>query len=141
MTRAEKFTANRIKPIYYEDMVDSFNLNPQTGFVAMVTNEASIIQSIQNLVFTNIFERPYQPLVGSKVQSLNFDLNDTITQQALVENITSTIKNFEPRANQIAVQVTPDTDNNAISISVIFSVNNINSNNPIQFSFLLPRVR
>lgn len=142
MTRADTRTFAKIKPIYYSTFVDSFDLNPQTGFVAMVENEQSVIQSIKNLVFTNVFERPYQPMIGSKIQNLNFNLNDAVTQNDIVETLTETITNFEPRAQQVQVLVSNSPnmiDANEIEITIIFSLKNINNN--IQFSFTLPRVR
>lgn len=139
MTRAQGFTFAKVKPEYYTDFIDSFDLNPQTGLLRVISNEQAIIQSIKNLVLTNKFERFYQPLVGSKVQSLNFEMNDPITSQFLQDTILETIQNFEPRAQQVSVLINQDIDNNAINVSVIFSMRNLNQ--PVTFEFLLPRVR
>ena len=139
MARADKFTALSRTPIYYSDFTSNFDLNPQTGYLATLTNAEAVVNSIRNLVLTNKFERFYQPNVGSKVQSLLFDLNDIPTQQLLVTTITETIRNYEPRAMTVGVSVVQVMDANQIQINIVFSLLNITQ--PISFNLILKRVR
>lgn len=139
MTRADSFTFLKKKPVYFTDFVDSFDLNPQTGLLEVVNNEQSVIQSIKNLVFTNIFERPYQPALGSKVQSLAFEMNDPLTADLLKQTLFYTISTFEPRVNNLNIIVNPLSDDNQITITIIFNLRNLTT--PISFDLTLPRVR
>jgi phage baseplate assembly protein W len=139
VARYQRYNFNDLKPVYYRDFKSDFSLNPQTGLLAEVINEDSVKQSIKNLVLTNVFERPYQPLVGSKVQSLNFEMNDPVTYNLLQQTITETITNFEPRVQELSVQIIQDIDNNQIFIKIIFTTQNLTA--PVSFDLLLPRVR
>lgn len=139
MARADKYTFTSRKPTYYSDFTNNFSLNPQTGYLAMVTNEQAVINSIRNLILTNKFERLYQPNVGSKIQALLFDLNDPTTHDLLTKTITETINNFEPRARQVGVSVDQVLDSEQVSITIAFTMLNIVQ--PIAFSLILKRVR
>ena len=139
MARADKFTSLSKTPIYYSDFTNNFDLNPQTGYLATLTNSEDVINSIRNLVLTNKFERLYQPNVGSKVQSLSFDMNDIPTQQLLVTTIKETIRNYESRAMTVGVSVVQVIDANQVQINIVFSLLNITQ--PISFNLLLKRVR
>ena len=139
MSRADKFTGLSKTPIYYSDFTDNFSLNPQTGYLAILTNADSIKNSIRNLCLTNRLERLYQPGVGSKIQSLLFDLNDLATQQLLITTIHETINNYEPRALNLQVIVNQVIDENQIAITVVFSM--VNIVDPVSFTLILKRVR
>ena len=139
MTRSQKYSFLNKQPIFYTDFDDSFGLNPITGELIMTINELCIIQSIKNLVYTNLYERFYQPLVGSKVQSLNFEMNDPTTRQLLITTLTETIQAYEPRAQNLQIQVMPGNDDNNILINILFTTQNLTV--PVSFTLVLPRVR
>lgn len=139
MARADKFTALARQPVYYADFTNNLDLNPKTGYLATLTNAQSIANSIRNLVLTNKYERPYQPAIGSKVQSLLFDLNNTSTHDLLVTTLTETIAQFEPRAIAVKISVDEVIDAYQVSIGVTFSMVNIPI--PFNFSIVLKRVR
>ena len=64
---------------------------------------------------------------------------DNITAAAIQREIQQTIKNFEPRVNLIAVNVSPNFDNNAFRVGMEFYI--INRTEPITIEFFLERVR
>lgn len=139
MARSNKYSYLQKTPVYYNDFTNNFTVNPDTGNLYVVTNEECVKQSIRNLVLTNIFERFYQPLVGSKVQSLLFELNTPQTQNLLITTITDTITNFEPRAINPSASIYSIEDDNSITITVTFSLMNVPQ--PITFPLVLQRVR
>ena len=56
-----------------EDVNISLPKNPFTKDIYGVSNENAIKQSIKNLVLTVPGEKPFQPLVGSRVNELLFE--------------------------------------------------------------------
>ena len=54
----------------FSDLLISFAKNSFTDDVSSVKNDNSIKQAIKNLVLTTPGEKPFQPLVGSKVKDL-----------------------------------------------------------------------
>lgn len=123
----------------FSDIQSVFDIHPIRKDIGKVSNEASIKQSIYNLLKTNKYERLYQPRIGSNINALLFENVSPLTQYALKESIESTIRNFEPRIETINAVVTPDPDSNLYSVTVIFSV--INISKEITFDFVLERIR
>lgn len=129
-TRADRITPTSVQPEYYSDMTINFDKNPLTGFLARVTNEDSIIQSLRSLVLTIRSERFFQPWIGSKINSSLFEPNDFASNFNLQKEIETTIQNCEPRVTLIDVLVSnmnngQQPDDNSLFVSIFFSINNI----------------
>lgn len=139
-TRSDKFTIETKKLEYYSDFLVNFDKNPVTGFMARVTNEEAVKQSIRNLVLTMRTERFYDPNIGSKVSALLFEPIDEITAEAIQREIRQTINNKEPRASLIEVIVNPQYDLNAYFITVVFSIINI-PDQTFNLDLILRRIR
>jgi hypothetical protein len=97
-------------------------LNPFTKDIYKVTNENSIKQAVKNLVLTVPGEKPFQPLVGSRVNELLFEPLDAFTADAIKEEVINTIKQYEPRVNLTKVEVTPIYANNKINIDIEYQI-------------------
>lgn len=129
----------RRKDVIYSDVAFSFGPNPISADVSRITNEEAVKQSIKNIVLTDRYERPFNPMFGCNVRKMLFE-NFTATTIALTRKlIIEAIKNFEPRAQIVDVRVDGDPDLNGITITIVFSI--INSINPTTLSFYLTRVR
>lgn len=50
-----------------------------------------------NLLYTNFYERPFQPSLGSGILSRLFEPNDEITQFIMADDIRRVLERFEPR--------------------------------------------
>jgi len=103
VSRADLHSPNDIQQVYLSDFTTDFAVNPITGFLAKVNNEQDAKQMLRNLILTNMGERPYQPLVGSKVYNLLFEPADSVTTSALQSTIAQTIQNNLPFINLIGV--------------------------------------
>ena len=69
-----------------------------------------------------------------------FDLVDFGTSSLIEQEIITTIENFEPRVNNIQVQVDPRPDQNNFDVTIFFDV--IGQELPPQeFSFILEATR
>ena len=140
MARADRNTIVGKTNEYYSDFLINFDLNPITGNLARVTNEEAVKRSIKQLILTINFERPYDPIIGSKVNGLLFEPIDEITTSILETTITSCIKSREPRANLEKVDIQPRPEDNEYFISIYFSLLNI-PGEVFATSVLLSRVR
>lgn len=140
VNRSDKYTILNKKIQQYSDFTTSFAKNPLSGFLARMTNEEAIKQSIRNLVFTERTERFYRPDIGSKIWSLLFEPVDAHTEDLLKKTIDETIRNNEPRVDLMNVVVRGDPDTNTYMISIQFSIKTIPNSNE-SMVLLLRRVR
>ena len=124
----------------YKDISLSFDPHPITKDLPILKNERAISRSVRNLVQTIPGERFFNPIIGSDVRRLLFDFIDVGTATAIEDEILTTISNFEPRVNNVSVQVDARPDENNFNVTVFFDI--IGQSLPTQnFSFLLESTR
>jgi len=123
----------------YKDISLSFDPHPVTKDLPTLTNERAISRSVRNLVETNLTERFFNPFLGSNVRRSLFEFIDYGTASAIQDQIVTTIENFEPRVNNVRVEVEPRPDENTFEVAVFFDI--IGETLRQQFSFLLEATR
>lgn len=123
----------------YTDLDLNFTAHPVRKDVNKLKGEYAVVNSIKNLIMTGHYERPFQPDIGSNIKKLLFENLDKITALSLEREIKQVVQNYEPRANILQVQVSPDIDNNGFTVVMEFSIINISDNVSVQF--FLERVR
>jgi phage baseplate assembly protein W len=131
-------TINR-KVRTFSDLNLTFGVHPVTGDVLKRVDEDAVKASIQNLILTKNFERPFHPEIGSQVNNLLFENFTPITAELIKRSIEITINTYEPRARLLDIRVAETSDPNEIAISVEFTV--INSERPVTITTFLTRVR
>ena len=102
-------------------------------------NVVAVKASIQNLILTKNYERPFHPEIGCQVNALMFENFMPSTVAAIERSIRNTIEKFEPRANILNVQIVDNSDLNAIDIEVTFRLNNVAL--PVTVTTTISRVR
>lgn len=125
--RGDFYTLERKKTVIYADFPTSFDMNPTTGNLALITNEDAVKRSIRNIVLTNMGERFYDTKKGTGTRGSLFELYDPATLEILRLKITEAIKSYEPRANPFRVIVIDDIQRNAILVRIVFQVVNLTS--------------
>jgi len=124
----------------FKDISLSFDPHPVTKDLPILTNERAIIRSIRNLIETIPNERFFNSSLGSNVRSSLFEFVDFGTAAIINDQILNAISNYEPRVNNVNVQVDPRFDTNEFEITVIFNI--IGQEIPTQqFSFILEATR
>jgi phage baseplate assembly protein W len=124
----------------FKDISLSFDPHPVTKDLPILKNERAITRSIRNLVETIPTERFFNSLLGSEVRSSLFEFVDYGTASIIQTEIETTIKNYEPRVNNVKVEVDPQPDSNSFDVTVIFDI--IGQEFPTQqFTFLLEATR
>ena len=124
----------------FKDISLSFDPHPVTKDLPVLRNERAITRSVRNLVQTIPGEKFFNPLLGSNTTGLLFDFIDIGTADSIEEEILTTISNFEPRVNNVSVQVDPRPDENNFNITVFFDI--VGQSLPSQeFTFILEATR
>ena len=124
----------------FKDISLSFEPHPITKDLQVLKNENAIRRSVRNIVETIPTERFFQPLLGSDVRSSLFDFVDYGTASAIQGQIEIALDNFEPRIDNVRVQIDPFPDRNAFNATVVFDI--VGQEFPTQeFSFLLEATR
>jgi phage baseplate assembly protein W len=123
----------------YSDIDFTFTRKPVTNDVALSYDEMAVIRSVRNLLLTNHYERPFQPELGSNINTLLFEPISPITSSSLQTEIENMITNYEPRALLKNVTVNARPDQNAYEVSLEFYIQNATL--PTTVTILLERNR
>lgn len=123
----------------FSDIDLSFNKHPVTGDIGAKFNEQAVKNSIKNLVLTRHYERPFRSEIGSNIGNMLFELATPALAAILKQEIINLIRNFEPRVDQLEVEVSFSPDNNYILVKIIFTI--VMTTSPIVLEFTLDRTR
>ena len=130
---------NRISRAF-KDISLSFTPHPITKDLTILKNENAIKKSVRNLVQTIPTERFFNSALGSEVRDSLFDFVDFGTASVIQDQILNTIENFEPRVDDVSVEVEPRPDTNEFEVTVFFTI--IGQETPVQeFTFILEATR
>lgn len=136
MARITPITAKRQ---LYSDLHRDFTINPITFDLARKTDEEAVKEAIGNLIFTDKGERPFQPSLGCDIRKMLFENITPSTVELMKSAIGTTLRNYEPRANVLDVDVKANPDSNSVTVVIVFNL--INSEDDIVFTRTLSRVR
>ena len=124
----------------FKDISLSFEPHPVTKDLAILKNERAISRSIRNIVETIPSERYFDPDFGSDVRSSLFENIDFGIVGVVESQILESITNYEPRVDNVQVEVLPEYDNNALEVTVIYDI--IGQDLPTQeYTFILEATR
>ena len=124
----------------FKDISLSFSPHPVTKDLPVLLNERAIVRSVRNLVETIPTERFFDPDLGTDIRASLFE-NFTATTVTIIEDqIRSTIRRYEPRVDDIGIEVDGLPDRNALNIKVIFTINGLEVP-PQDFTFILEPTR
>ena len=115
-----------------------------TNDIGVLKNENAIKKSVRNLVQTIPSERFFNSTLGSDVRDSLFEnapgFIDFGTASIIERQIQTTIENFEPRVDNLDVNVNPRPDTNEFEVNIFFDI--IGQSFPEQeFSFILKATR
>ena len=124
----------------FKDISLSFTPHPVTKDLTILKNENAIKKSVRNLVQTIPTERFFNSVLGSEVRDSLFDFVDFGTASVIQDQILNTIENFEPRVDDVSVEVEPRPDTNEFEVTVFFTI--VGQETPVQeFTFILEATR
>lgn len=124
----------------FKDISLSFEPHPVTKDLPILKNESAIIRSVRNLVETIPRERFFNPLIGSDITGSLFEFVDYATASVVETQIRTTLQNYEPRIENVILEIEPLPDTNSFNVKVIFDI--IGQDIPTsQFEFILESTR
>ena len=106
----------------FKDISLSFSKHPVTNDVTILRNEDAIKRSVINLTRTRINERFFNELLGTSIGDALFENMDSGLEAALEEEISTLLKNYEPRIELNSVYVIADEDSNALNVQVDYKI-------------------
>ena len=124
----------------FKDISMTFQRNPLSNDLIALKNENAIARSIRNIVFTLPGEKFFNENFGSNISKSLFENIDDISASIIVDEITQSIENYEPRVNLDSVNVDPDYDNNNFNVRIVYTVIGADIP-PQQLEFVLQPIR
>ena len=106
----------------FKDLSMSFKFNPLSGDLITLKNENAIARAVRNIVLTSPGEKLFNPEFGSSISEILFENVDDITAISIQDEISSSLKNYEPRVELIDVNVDPNFDQNQFDVRITYRI-------------------
>ena len=106
----------------FKDISMTFQANPLNLDLIGLKNENAIARSVRNIVFTLPGEKFFDEEFGSRISASLFENIDDISAGIIVDEITQSINEWEPRVNLLDVNAFPDFDNNSFDVVIIYDI-------------------
>tara|TARA_B100001029_G_scaffold179418_1_gene188827 strand:+ start:738 stop:1136 length:399 start_codon:yes stop_codon:yes gene_type:complete len=124
----------------FKDISLSFTPHPVTKDLTVIKDANAIKRSVRNLVQTIPRERFFNPNLGTDIRGSLFDFVDFGTASVIQQQIQTTIENYEPRVDNLEIEVFPRPDQNEFEVNIYFDI--VGQQFPSQaFQFILEATR
>ena len=124
----------------FKDISLSFTPHPVTKDLTVIKDANAIKKAVRNLVQTIPRERFFNPNLGTDIRGSLFDFVDFGTASVIQQQIQTTIENYEPRVDNLEIEVLPRPDNNEFEVNIFFDI--VGQQFPSQaFQFILEASR
>ena len=131
----ESKSATRI----YKDLDLDFGRNVVTNDVNKLTDAEAVKRSVRNLINTNHYDRPFNPIMGSNVRDLLFEPYTELTAVSLSYKIREMIDLYEPRVEITGLAINPQEDTNSYYMRLEFII--VGTQEPVVVETFLERLR
>jgi hypothetical protein len=123
----------------YKDVDFTFKQNPNTNDIGIKKDNASISQSVLNILQTNHGERPFNYYFGANLRAYLFENMSNITAANMATSINTALKNYEPRIQVLNTNIQANADDNEVFITVTGKVKS--SNEVVDIATTIERLR
>ena len=106
----------------FKDINLSFKRHPVTNDVLTVSDEDAIKRSVKNIIFTILGEKPFEPNFGSVINQSLFELNTSLNEIRVSDEIKQSLLNYEPRIDNIVATTTIYPDSNELNCTVQYEI-------------------
>ncbi len=120
----------------FKDISMSFQANPLSNDLIALKNENAIARSVKNIVFTLPGEKFFDEVFGSRITASLFENINDVTASIIVDEITQSINQYEPRVELIEVEAFPNYDNNTFDVMIVYEIIGVDVP-PQQLEFVL----
>ena len=111
----------------YKDLDLSFTRNTVTGDVSKKIDVNAVKQSLNILMQTNFYERPFAPEKGANLRGYLFEPMSNLVANVLQSTVRNMIASYEPRVRIETIFVRPNFDMDSYEIELRFFVVGISS--------------
>ena len=109
----------------FKDINLSFKRHPVTNDVITIRDEDAIKRSVRNIVFTILGEKPFDPNFGSVINDSLFELDTSLNQIRISDEITQSLLSYEPRISNVEVTASIYPDSNELNCTVQYDITGI----------------
>ena len=106
----------------FKDINLSFKRHPVTNDVVTIRDEDAIKRSVKNIIFTILGEKPFEPDFGSVINNSLFELNTSLNEVRVSDEITQSLLNFEPRISDVKVTTSIYSESNELNCTVQYDI-------------------
>ena len=106
----------------FKDINLSFKRHPVTNDEVTIRDEDAIKRSVKNIIFTIVGEKPYSPNFGSKINDSLFELTTSLSEISISDQIKSSLRNFEPRIDNVEASVSILADSHEMNCTVQYEI-------------------
>ena len=106
----------------FKDINLSFKRHPVTNDVITINDEDAIKRSVKNIIFTILGEKPFVPQFGSVIGESLFDLNTSLNEVRVTDEIKASLALYEPRIGNISATVSLYPDSNEMNATVQYDI-------------------
>ena len=111
----------------FKDINLSFKRHPVTNDVLTISDEDAIKRSVRNIVFTILGEKPFDPNFGSVINDSLFELDTSLNQVRVSDEITQSLLSYEPRISNVEVTASIYSDSNELNCTVQYDITGISA--------------
>jgi len=123
----------------YKDLDLNFTANPVTGDVSKKLDVNAVKQSLNILMRTNFYERPFEPEKGANLRGYLFEPMSNVLAGVIKNTIKNLIETYEPRAKIESLLVVANYDDNSYDITLRYFV--VGTDKPQTLTANLKRLR
>ena len=105
----------------YSDIDLLFERRP-SGDIYKKTDADAVKQSVNNIVSTNRYEKPFEIFYGANITGMLFELADAGMGTHIEDQIQSAIEQYEPRAKILNIDVNSNPDRNSLQVTLLFRI-------------------
>ena len=106
----------------FKDINLSFKRHPVTNDVVTINDEDAIKRSVKNIIFTILGEKPFQPNFGSVINESLFELNTSLNEVRIIDEIKTSLALYEPRIGNVNATVSIYPDSNEMNATVQYDI-------------------
>ena len=106
----------------FKDINLSFKRHPVTNDVITIRDEDAIKRSVKNIIFTILGEKPFEPEFGSVINDSLFELSTSLNEMRVADEIKQSLLNYEPRIDNIKIDVLIYPDSNDLNCTVQYDI-------------------
>ena len=106
----------------YKDLDLSFTANPVTGDVSKKLDVNAVKQSLNILMQTNFYERPFEPEKGANLRGYLFEPMSSLLAGLIQNTIKNIIETYEPRARIERIDVRANFDTNSYDVTLRYFI-------------------